>query len=132
MRSASFMLTMLSAFSVLLTPSVSRADDPVVTVDCLCVSERDGRVRGLMLKPWYELMDTLDPVVGNDLIFVVAAAAPPGDREEQACREVTKRLGKESRPYAAVAGPVRMKLDGFEGIVPLLDYDSSYYGPIKR
>jgi hypothetical protein len=129
MRPTSLTFVTLCASSILLAPSVSLADDPVVKVDCLCASEGEARVEGLMLKPWYELMNTLDPVVANDLNFVVAAVNPPGEHERQACAEVTKRTGK---PYAAVSGPIRMKLDGFEGIVSLLDYQSSYYGPMKQ
>jgi len=92
------------------------------------VSEREARVEGLMLKPWNELMNTLGPVVENELVFIVVAVNPPGDSEKQTCRELTRLIGK---PYAAVSGPVRMKLEGFEGITPGLGYQSSYYGPIN-
>jgi len=80
--------------------------DPVVRVECLCVSEVSGRAEGMTNKTWVELSGDLRKIARNQMIVKLSPSESPGETQERACAELTKSLRVDDRPYVPSADAV--------------------------
>ncbi len=85
----------------LLMPTAAAADDPVIAVDCLCVEDEQGWVRGRGDATTSEA--GLDPLTTGESMIVLRA-------EADQCTKYPSGCGDER--FTPIAGERRARLDG--------------------
>lgn len=131
MRSASRSLVTLSLFAVLLTPSASFADDPIVKVECLCVSQGKGMAEGMTARTIDLNSDEMKAVIRNELVFILSPSEPPGEVQKRACDRLTEMVHAARTPYVPSTTPVRLELGLVTKMKPGDDYKTSLGGFTK-
>jgi hypothetical protein len=93
-------------------PTIAFAEDPVVNVECLCVSS-DGRTAvGLAARTWDDLSPVYVDILRHSMTLILAPAEQVGDRQKQVCAKWAEVDGNNTAPYAPSASPTRVMFRG--------------------
>jgi hypothetical protein len=104
------------------------AEDPFLTIECLCISPDSKMAVGLTAKKWDDLSAAYSDILQNKMVVILAPSETPGDRQKQACAKWAEMNGSSKTPYAPSAEPVRVKFGGMLKFTPESTYQTAIRG----
>jgi hypothetical protein len=118
--------------ALLLAPMATRADDPVITVDCLCVEDEQGAVRGRSDATTSEA--GLDPLETGESFMLLRADTDQCSKYPSGCGDARftpmtgeRRARLDGASYMLMEGDFKLTIEGVAapppGDEPLLEVD---------
>jgi hypothetical protein len=95
-----------------LWPTTVFADDPVVAVECLCVSPDGKMAIGLTAQTWEDLSPIYSDILQHNMVLILAPSERPSDRQKQACAKWAEIDENDKTPYVSSADPIMVTYGG--------------------
>jgi hypothetical protein len=106
------------------------AADLELKVECLCVSEGEGKAEGMTTRD----RDTaqLESIGESERIVLLVPTETPGETHKKACDKLTEKYEVKNDPYLPSAEPVKVLLDEFAEIIPEPPYKTTFAGFLQQ